>query len=334
MVFHDCLRNIWIFTCVCLVFAEKHTRYDDPADIEKDRDTKLRCSLEEQQFVTLCKFAHIHETSDDYDWEPENSYPRAIYGLTFEHSTLRVVTNIFCKKRNELRLIHLSYTNVEEITHDAFEECRLLSQLLLTSNKIKTLHQHIFSSNPNLQILHLESNQLQNLDFSLSSLEHLYELNIGNNYLTELSPDIFEKTKTLKQISIFSNNLADLDVENIVKNLPRLDQIHMDDNEISCVRLGEIFRVFQKSGITYNETTYDFKKRYYDQTTIDNNQKCNPDISWLVSTYKIGNVLLDEAVHDVYTMQISNDNHVLKMKYDVEKKFNEIFMKMKIFDCI
>lgn len=278
------------------------------------------CTLGKIHLDSVCTFTNIVEMSSDYDWEVESDKTAPVDRLVFSNCSIRVITNVFCEKENFLTRINLSYAGVEEISEGAFRACDVLVHLHLNNNKIKRISKNIFSFNTKLRSLDLSNNKIENLICDFSNLKHLHGFYVANNNLTNFSPDLLKNSRNLITLSLYSNDLSDLNIEKMIHYFPKLQEVEIDDNEISCIRLGEIFKIFQSNGIKYKKSSV-IKTRYYNQTVIDGDKKCNPDIEWQASKYRKEFWVMDKMVFEIKKRQKENDRDLYKVSHNFEKSF-------------
>lgn len=130
--------------------------------------------------------------------------------------------------------------------------------------------------------LGLEKNQIKQLDDDLfAEMPNIGLLSISENNLTNVSPELFRNNKKVTQLFMYSNDLSDVDAEQIMKFLPILRYLYLDDNEISCTRVVQIYNLLQSKRI-YCLPTGSKKIRDYPQETVVG-LLCKPDVSWMAT---------------------------------------------------
>lgn len=243
-----------------------------------------------------CTFSNVFLNSTHYEWQPMFE----VFYVKFTGSNISVVTKEICETFPNLLHIHMENLGIEEIKEDAFHACTELTELHLHSNRIKELHPNTFLYNTKLKKLLLYGNQIEKLDkydlfVSLRDLEHL---SVGMNNLTEFSPELVKNNKALNYLMLYSNDMSDLDAEQILDYLPNLSKFEIDDNELSCTRVVQIYKLFQSKEIVFN-TTRNYKVRYYPQKKVFGDLTCNPDAPWMASDYGKEKSKFDQKINAI-----------------------------------
>lgn len=227
-----------------------------------------------------CVFSNIHLNSTLYDWKPEATDPLTIEKIEFIECSIPVVTKAICETFPSLKKFYIRKCNVEFIKEDAFDSCDQLQVLYLQYNNLVRLDKGTFKNLYNLKVLHLQWNQIKELDpLIFSHLYNLEEISLGRNNLTEFPARLVRFNPRIKAIWLHSNDISDLDVEQIIEFLSNLQKFEIDENEISCKRLYEILNIFEFRGIEIGHN-FHYKKRFYKQYDV-NGFKCKPVDTWL-----------------------------------------------------
>jgi len=130
-----------------------------------------------------------------------------------------------------LELLILEGNSLRSLPTKIFSEATMIRELNLVGNQLRTLDKEVFEPLANLEVLLLDSNQLEDINGVLSSLPVLKELSITDNSLKWFDMAFFPKS--LRVINLHSN-LIDL-IGNYYKMLEgfHLKQLDLSDNRIS-----------------------------------------------------------------------------------------------------
>lgn len=284
---------------------------------------------------TTCTFSNVVLNSTHYEWQPTSDIPAGVFVVKFTASKIPVVTNDICKAFPNLVRLEMQSTGIEEIKEDAFHACAGLTILYLYENQIEKLHPNTFLYTVKLQELNFRTNRISKLDHYnlLTNLQDLQEFSCSQNNLTEFSPELIRNNKNLEILGLYSNDLSDIEAEQILDFLPNLVKFHIDDNELSCTRIVEVYKLLQLNGIS--TTVSDYKIRYYPQQKVFGTLKCNPDASWMASNYRKENSKNDQRF-DAIDIKISDIREKMDQKFaTMEEKFEKLFTlisQSKIFE--
>lgn len=273
--------------------------FSKPTSVTFNDKPVYRCTIS----GLTCTFSKVILNETHYEWIPTSDDSDVVRTVEFSDSTMTVVTKGICEEFKFLRELKITGQNVEEIKEDAFHACYGLTILRLYINKIKKIHANTFLYTKNLEQLELYENQIKKLgDYQIfSNLQNLTHLHFGRNNLTEFSPELIRYNKNLLHIYVYSNDLSELEVETILDFVPNLQRLSLDDNEISCTRLVQIFELLESKDIEFHLTA-NYKVRYYPREIILGSLKCNPDISWMASNYRKENSKLDQRLKVISAM--------------------------------
>lgn len=263
-----------------------------------------------------CTFSQVILNKTHYEWTPVTDDVNAVTRIDFYESRIPVFSKDLCETFPNLEELYVFLLSIEEIKEDAFESCKELQGLHIFKNNIKTFHPDTFKYATKLETIQLYRNLIESLNDHtnlFSTLTNLEYLDLGENNLTEFSPELVKNNKKLVTLHLYSNELADVDVEQILEYLPNLKFHHLHDNEISCVRIVEIGQLLKARDVEYVGLNYR-KVRYYPQETVFTDVKCNPDVSWMASSFR----------KEVKSQKMA-ENHKLIMKIEEFEKNMAIF---------
>lgn len=288
---------------------------------------------------TTCTFRNILLNSSHFEWDPTADDPSIVEIVSFVDCRIPVVTKNICETFLNIDNFYMPGQAVEKIVSDALNKCLKMKILNLNSNFIEELHPDTFVSNKNLESLILWGNRIKHLNDHdiFINLRSLMYLDLEHNNMTVFSPELIRNNTNLLAIWLSSNDLSDIDAEEIVNMLPDLEGFYLNGNEIACTRLVDIYKMFEKENIRFLRTL-SFKHRYYPQEKIYGNLSCNPDISWMASHYRkqqlTGETIIKECrqlFNEITSDEIINqeildtiDESVSKLVHEVDEKFIEV----------
>lgn len=129
----------------------------------------------------------------------------------------------------ELKLLDLSYNQIEFIEPSAFSSMARLESLEIRSCNLSVLDENLFN----------EQNQLESLDLS-------------ENSLTELDLTVFGALKKLRFLKLEANRISELNNFTDIKSLmPSLQFINLARNEIDCDSVAEMIEYLTANNVLY-----------------------------------------------------------------------------------
>ncbi|KAG5669271.1 hypothetical protein PVAND_017162 [Polypedilum vanderplanki] len=119
-----------------------------------------------------------------------------------EASRVNNFPTIVRKNFKNLEVIHVSYSNIKEISSQDLKHFPKLRLLFMQSNQIEYIYHDLFSYNPDLEIINLSYNKISHIDKrAFSHLEKLRVLHIDKNDCDDFDvPPSFSREMTLKII--------------------------------------------------------------------------------------------------------------------------------------
>lgn len=177
--------------------------------------------------------------------------------ITSDDSSLKELTNIVCKKFENLEYFSINDVKITSVHENAFQNCLNLTLLYLeknnlhnipekllstnvhlvdfklSSNEIKSLPENIFEMQKNLKRLDLVNNKIENLPAGIfRALTKLERLNLNDNQITELNIEWFKSLKNLMILSLNKNKINELP-EQVFRNLFSLTMLEMNNNKLT-----------------------------------------------------------------------------------------------------
>lgn len=248
---------------------------------------EVLCSLSD--FGKTCTITGLKLTKEDYQFTPVASNPSIITKFLMTDSTVPIVTNSICTAFPNLVKFDTQRDSIEEIHEDAFQNCPNLEYVDFDYNGIGDLKRNTFANLTTLRTLYLyEANIPFITDGLFDDLTNLKNLFFRRSGLTELPSEAFQSLQSLEILSIYSNNLFELDVNNILKYTPNLKTIRLNDNYFMCSRLKEILSVLRRNNVNVESDTTSRDRPHYPEKV--DGVYCLTDSQW---SFK----LLETALH-------------------------------------
>jgi Leucine-rich repeat (LRR) protein len=157
-----------------------------------------------------------------------------------------------------VKIINLSNNSLVDVT--GLKSFLNIQVLYLSSNSELKLPENSFNGLTKIWMLYLDDVNLstvQNLHNLFSPLTSLYQLNITKNNLKSLSFEKFQKKIYLYNLFFDSNNLTEINIEEMKKVFPNLNRISIDKNDWNCSYLNVTIQTLQQQNITFNAGTSD-----------------------------------------------------------------------------
>ena len=115
-----------------------------------------------------------------------------------------------------------------------------LTELNLANNNIRTLPRNIFSTQINLQTLNLADNALMDITFELLHLKYLTNLDLSDNFLTQLTDTVYDVFSHNMHLSLLGNPLScTCDSIGFLEWMDKLQAILVSWNKYTCTYKGK-----------------------------------------------------------------------------------------------
>lgn len=117
-----------------------------------------------------------------------------------------------------LRYIYMGENKLSSIDSETMQQFSKAEIIDLSYNNLPEITKKLFSKMENLQHLNLEANAIKEIASGAFATTPLLLLWLPHNCLTSISPDIFQGTPFLKQISLAHNNIKNIQVNHYYLN--------------------------------------------------------------------------------------------------------------------
>jgi Leucine-rich repeat (LRR) protein len=150
-----------------------------------------------------------------------------------------------------LEVLYLKYNKIEHLGSDVFRGLVKLQHIDLEGNELQYLYPDTFRGLKNLQSLFLSNN----FDLQIPTDRHfinsffLKHLGISRCNISSVTFETFANVTALEWLDLSYNHLRSIHI-NILKVLPELSELYLDDNPLQCdCQLQEVWRWCQDHNI-------------------------------------------------------------------------------------
>ncbi|XP_053977308.1 leucine-rich repeat-containing protein 24-like [Hylaeus volcanicus] len=215
------------------------------------------------------------------------------------------ITHLMHKAFDRVHLVNLhklvlQKCEIESIHTDAFLGLKLMIELDLSANNIRTLYPGTFDDTTRLRVLLLNENKLKVLENGLfHDLVFLQKVSLSKNELERIEEKAFRNLSKLQQVTLDGNNLSTLKMLTFDK-LPNLGSLELHNNPWNCNCRLKRFRDWTMTRKLYTKPTtcqqpIHLADKMWDEINSDE-FACRPEIFTIGPSVKIevgrGNVTL------------------------------------------
>lgn len=176
---------------------------------------------------------------------------------------MHILTDELCTAFPTVKKIFVENVTLYRIIPNAFHKCTKLTHVSFYANHIKRVPHKLFEHNPDLQYLSFEYNDMEEIDGRMFvPLKQLTSLKLGDNFLEDFPLRTFPTLERLEFLSIYANELVELDEVELMRKFPNLREIEMYHNHIHC-RLEQITEYLEENGVKNNDCVKDEDEMIY-----------------------------------------------------------------------
>lgn len=251
----------------------------------------------------ICTISNFSIQNSDYRFRSEN--PVAVHTLQITTSKVPSLSKNLCYYFSDLIKMTAKQISLQFIPSTAFESCLAIQRIDLSQNEIEEI-----------------------LDGTFAGLKHLTGLSLYNNHLKFFDPAIVKGSTSLTLLALVSNHLLEVDEEVILKYLPNLKTIYLNDNELPCDRIQAIKGSFNSKNVTISKTFILEKQRKYEVESMED-MKCMTRGTW---TNRLKNVFVesglkavveDESITKFIKKHLNDQNIAMEsIKIELTKNFS------------
>lgn len=190
-----------------------------------------------------------------------------------------------------LHKLVLRKCEIETIHTDAFNGLKIVIEIDLSANNIRTLYPGTFEETQRLRVLLLNENKLKVLENGLfRDLVYLQKVMLSSNKLERIEEKAFRNLPGLQLLTLDRNNLSSLKVQSF-ESLPKLGSLELHNNPWNCNCLLKRFRDWTIERKLYTQPTTcqepaGLFKKMWDEITSDK-FACRPEIRTIGPVVKI-----------------------------------------------
>ncbi|XP_058799434.1 toll-like receptor 6 [Phymastichus coffea] len=152
-----------------------------------------------------------------------------LHTLEISHNRLRYLDGQSLNGLFALSLLSMNYNLLEGIHPDAFKNCSSIQDVQLSGNNLDSIPSALKDMGI-LKMLDLGENRIEQLERSnFEGMTGLYGLRLMNNYISNITRDVFAELPTLQILNLARNKIEHVDSEAFRGN-PSLQAIRLDSN--------------------------------------------------------------------------------------------------------
>lgn len=171
-----------------------------------------------------CKLDLTNHNITQSRFIPVATYPKFVNSLYICGTQLPIFSaEDICNTFPDLEKIDVGALAIEEVSKNAFSKCTHLRSISMYRNNITFLDIKLLWNVVDLEVLQLTGNQL-----------------------TYIHPKVFKNLKRLRELYLRNNPLINLDADQMVKYMPNLKEIYLQDTDIACERMTDIIEAFEE----------------------------------------------------------------------------------------
>ena len=166
--------------------------------------------------------------------------------LDVRYNKLTMISFKVLSGLGELFTLDLDNNALVELPKNVFDPVVNLSLLSISNNKLQKINYGLFNELRNLFTLELNNNGLQEIEpgaFNITDSDLRY-LELKDNTLARLEPDVFQDMKYLQELFLSNNTLISLHSD-IFESQTHLQYLHLDLNQLRYLP-HDIFRTMHK----------------------------------------------------------------------------------------
>ncbi|VDN04552.1 unnamed protein product [Thelazia callipaeda] len=159
--------------------------------------------------------------------------------LSLTGNQISAIENDFMPQSDSLRYLYLGSNNLTKIPAGMFDQFKQVQVIDMSYNYFTDIMGDMFSGLEHLQHLNLEGNQIKNVAPGAFATTPLLLLWLPNNCLQFVSPNMFQGTPFLRQVSLANNNIRTIKPLSFA-HLANLHTLDLSHNKIQALEPGAI----------------------------------------------------------------------------------------------
>lgn len=228
------------------------------------------CQQDTSWAPNQCSFKDVTILKENPHFQPNHSDPDLINLINIrETNHIEWFTIDICDYFPNLNVLNIYNIGLEGFDNDAFATCYKLSEVNITGGSFLTLPENLFEYTRYMRTIGFYDTKLSTISSSaFINLRRLFEVQITGSLIEEFPIESIISLE-FQSLILYSNNLKDLKVEEILEQFPSLRFIAFSDNDIKCSRVEEMIGALSKrEGLTV-ETTSNSKPREEEVGEVD-----------------------------------------------------------------
>lgn len=159
----------------------------------------------------------------------------ALLELTMTYNNIRSIPEKEFVEMPKLRKLDLSYNLMDRVIAGSFDGLLRLEELDLAHNNIAEIPQKTLQNLPGLRNFNVSYNKLTIFQTGLySGLPQLRVLNFSHNTIEDIEITGVFSLHNLDTLDLSFNNISDLDYVALIRRLPKIAFLNMEDNFLPC----------------------------------------------------------------------------------------------------
>lgn len=152
----------------------------------------------------------------------------------------------------QVEYLNLANNSISYLMPQTISELNSLKELHLELNKIQTIKAGTFASLQKLVYLNISHNVIETLELgSIDNIKNVEIFDISYNRLKQLKRYLMHTFANLKHLYLQYNNFTYLNATNLDEDLPKIWDINIVGNNLSCNNLWAIMRTFNKRPVHF-----------------------------------------------------------------------------------
>lgn len=202
--------------------------------------TRCACFTGSDGNIASCRYQNLDQVPRDL--------PADIVELDMGHCHLRKLSKSTFPELPRLRRLTLDWCHVERIEERTFASLPNVQYVKLSHNVITYVHPLAFRGLGGLRTLHLDSNKIRILPYSLFSELRLEELLLNNNSIQTLDDRVFRGSSVVS-LNLDENNISNISMELFTPLRKSLKNFNLSHNEQPLKLEADVFSGFNFSDL-------------------------------------------------------------------------------------
>jgi hypothetical protein len=173
--------------------------------------------------ISVTVYQNIDSAGENFTVEGPVEYKKDIFHLLIENETLPNLCRNFFSIQNELSILQIVNSSVQEIQAGAFNVTPTLALLRIVLNPVSTIRKNVFND-IKVKEIDLSQNFITAIDTeAFDNNTHLEIVKLNNNQIKEIDPNWFVNSPKVYKLSVVYNDIKTIPAEafkNMDQNRP------------------------------------------------------------------------------------------------------------------